>query len=213
MGYLTAGDVVAWLERYRTVVAEEAPRLTALDAAIGDADHGTNLDRGLRAVGERVLGQAAGKDAGWVLEQTGMTLLSTVGGAGGPLYGTLFMSMGRAAAGRPQLDAREFAGALQAGVEGLARRGKARAGEKTMLDALIPALAALDARLDSGGDLRDGVAAAAAAAEDGCRATIPMRATKGRASYLGERSAGHQDPGATSSALLLRALLDTLNAR
>lgn len=191
-----------WLERLAGLLAEQAGPLTELDAAIGDADHGINMERGFNAVKERVLAQAAGKDLGTVLKQVGTTLVSTVGGAGGPLYGTFFLRMGQSADGKSELDARELRDALAAGVEGVRQRGRAQPGEKTMLDALVPALEALDAALAAGSDNR--------AAEEGSRATVPMLARKGRASYLGERSIGHQDPGATSSALLIRSLAEVV---
>ncbi len=199
-----------WLERLAGLLAEQAGPLTELDAAIGDADHGINMERGFNAVKERVLAQAAGKDLGTVLKQVGTTLVSTVGGAGGPLYGTFFLRMGQSADGKSELDARELRDALAAGVEGVRQRGRAQPGEKTMLDALVPALEALDAALAAGSDNRAAWEAAARAAEEGSRATVPMLARKGRASYLGERSIGHQDPGATSSALLIRSLAEVV---
>jgi dihydroxyacetone kinase-like protein len=200
-----------WLERLAGLLAEQAGPLTELDAAIGDADHGINMERGFNAVKERVLAQAAGKDLGTVLKQVGTTLVSTVGGAGGPLYGTFFLRMGQSADGKSELDAQELRNALAAGVEGVRQRGRAQPGDKTMLDALVPALEALDAALAAGGDNRAAWEAAARAAEEGSRATVPMLARKGRASYLGERSIGHQDPGATSSALLIRSLAEAVD--
>jgi dihydroxyacetone kinase-like protein len=199
---VTYAAVLAWLRRFAEVIAEHKEELVALDTAIGDSDHGTNMDRGMRKVVEKLDTLEGGDDIGAALKAVGMALISSVGGAAGPLYGTLFLQMGAATAGRSELDLAGWTEALQAGVDGVMKRGKAVAGEKTMLDALLPALGSLHA----GGDL----AASAAAAEEGMKATIPMLATKGRASYLGPRSEGHQDPGATSSWLLLRSAAETL---
>jgi dihydroxyacetone kinase-like protein len=210
MAAIDAAGIQRWLETYAERVSERAPELTALDAAIGDGDHGINLDRGFRAVRQRVLSAAAGKSVDQLLKETGMALLSAVGGAAGPLYGTFFLRMAGAAAGRAELSAGELAAALGAGVEGVRARGRAEPGDKTMLDALLPAQEALGRGLNGAGSVSEALAAAAAAAEEGCRATIPLVARKGRASYLGERSAGHQDPGATSSAILVRALADAV---
>jgi dihydroxyacetone kinase-like protein len=201
-----------WLERLGDTLIEHAGELTQLDAAIGDADHGTNMARGFRAVKERVLDGAAGADAdvAGLFRQTGMALISTVGGAGGPLYGTLFVRMGQAAAGKEGLTLAEVRDALAAGLDGVVARGKAERGDKTMVDALAPAVEALDAAVAAGRAPGEALREAAAAAERGATATTPMLARKGRASYLGPRSVGHQDPGATSSALLLRTLAETI---
>lgn len=194
--------LVTWLELADAVIAEHADELTQLDAAIGDADHGTNMRRGMAAAVEAVAaGQFTTADA--MLKKVGMTLVSTVGGASGPLYGTFFLRMGGALAGKDEIDAAALAAAVEAGIGGLVQRGKATAGEKTMLDAWYPALEALTAHP---GDVAEATRAAADAAAAGRDATEPMIATKGRASYLGERSAGHIDPGAASTALLLDAL-------
>jgi dihydroxyacetone kinase-like protein len=194
--------LVTWLELADAVIAEHADELTQLDAAIGDADHGTNMRRGMAAAVEAVAaGQFTTADA--MLKKVGMTLVSTVGGASGPLYGTFFLRMGGALAGKDEIDAAALAAAVEAGIGGLVQRGKAAAGEKTMLDAWYPALEALTAHP---GDVAEATRAAADAAAAGRDATEPMVATKGRASYLGERSAGHIDPGAASTALLLDAL-------
>jgi dihydroxyacetone kinase-like protein len=192
-----------WVGQFATLVEEHRDELTALDSAIGDADHGSNLHRGMTAV-VAALREAPPADAAALLKKVGMTLVSKVGGASGPLYGTLFLRMAGAAQG-DLLEPAAFAAALRGGVVGVQERGKAEAGDKTMLDALLPACDALDAAVGGGAGLADGLAAAAAAARDGRDATTPMLARKGRASYLGERSVGHQDPGATSSALLLQA--------
>ncbi|HEX9037361.1 MAG TPA: dihydroxyacetone kinase subunit DhaL [Ktedonobacterales bacterium] len=198
--------VVSWLSRAAAAIHEQAAYLTELDSAIGDADHGVNMDRGFTAVMER-LPNVAEADIGSVLKAVGATLVSTVGGASGPLYGTAFLRAGMALAGKQELEAEDAGAALTAAVEGVMARGKAQRGEKTMLDALGPALDAFQAQAAAGAPLEEALRAAADAAEEGMRATIPLLATKGRASYLGERSVGHQDPGATSSALLLRAML------
>lgn len=196
-----------WLERATERIAERAPELTALDAAIGDGDHGINLTRGFEAVRDRVLGQTPATP-GDLLRQTGMTLLSTVGGAAGPLYGTFFLRAATAAGAAPALDAPALGDALEAGVGGVRQRGRAEVGDKTMVDALAPALDAY--RAAQAGGLAAATEAAAGAAREGALATVPLVARKGRASYLGERSTGHQDPGATSAGILLRALADTV---
>ncbi|GAA4668298.1 dihydroxyacetone kinase subunit DhaL [Streptomyces chumphonensis] len=190
-----------WLTAVAEAVEEEADRLTELDSAIGDADHGTNMRRGLAAAVSAVEEERP-PTPGAVLVLAGRTLVSTVGGASGPLYGTLLRRTGKALDDAPEVDLGELAGALRTGVDAVARLGGATAGDKTMLDALLPALDALG----------DGLDAAARAAEKGAGDTVPMRARKGRASYLGERSIGHQDPGATSSALLFTALARTARA-
>jgi phosphoenolpyruvate---glycerone phosphotransferase subunit DhaL len=200
-------DLGRWLRAFNDAVAANAEQLTALDSAIGDADHGANMRRGMAAVVGK-LDEGAALSA--VFKTTGMTLVSTVGGASGPLYGTLFLRMGTAAKDADALDAAGFAAALRAGLEGVVARGKAAPGDKTMLDALVPAVDALDAAVGDGRSLGEGLRAAVSAAEQGRDATVPLVARKGRASYLGERSAGHQDPGATSVTLLLTAAAETL---
>jgi len=201
-----------WLEVLAVTMTEHAVELTQLDAAIGDADHGTNMARGFRAVRERVLDGTAAADAdvAGLFRQTGMALISTVGGAGGPLYGTLFVRMGQAAAGKDGLTLADVRDVLGAGVEGVVARGRAERGDKTMVDALGPAVDALDAAVAAGRAPGEALREAAEAAESGAAATTPMEARKGRASYLGPRSVGHQDPGATSSALLVRTLAETI---
>lgn len=196
-------QVLTWLRQSADVLREQRTYLTELDAAIGDGDHGINMDRGFTAVMEK-LATIGDADAATILKTVGMTLVSTVGGAAGPLYGTAFLRAGTALAGKTDLQPEDVVAAFTAAIEGIQARGHAQRGEKTMLDALGPALDALKAALDNGQDLTNALRAAADAAEAGAKATIPMLATKGRASYLGERSIGHQDPGATSSALLLR---------
>ena len=209
---LDAAGARLWLERLGDAVTEHADELTRLDAAIGDADHGTNMARGFRAVRERVLNGTAAADAdvAALFRQTGMALISTVGGAGGPLYGTLFVRMGQAAAGKDGLTLPDVRDVLAAGLKGVVDRGKAERGDKTMVDALGPAVEALDAAVAAGLAPGEAMREAAEAAESGAAATTPMLARKGRASYLGPRSVGHQDPGATSSALLLRTLAETI---
>jgi dihydroxyacetone kinase-like protein len=205
---ITARDAAAWVRECARVIAANRNYLTALDAAIGDADHGANMDRGFVAVVEKLNETPVGTDPSAVLRLTGMALLSTVGGASGPLYGTFFVRMGKACESKADLSLGDWASALDAGVEGVVFRGRAEAGDKTMVDALLPARDALRAAVKAGTDLAAGLAAAAGAAEEGMRATTPMVAKKGRASYLGERSAGNQDPGATSAYLLLKAAAD-----
>jgi len=201
--------IVAWIRAYADAVARNKAYLTELDSAIGDADHGINMDRGMQAVLGK-LDAAPKGDIGALLKTVGMTLVSTVGGAGGPLYGTLFMQMGAAGAGKAELEPQDWVDALGAGIDGVRMRGKAEPGDKTMLDALIPAFDALRSAIGEGSSFDDALRASANAAEEGMKATIPLVARKGRASYLGERSAGHQDPGATSSTLLLSTAADTL---
>ena len=199
--------VLEWIKRFTAEVAENKGYLTKLDSAIGDGDHGTNMDRGMKKALDK-LDAVEGEDIGKALKTVGMTLVSTVGGAGGPLYGTLFMQMGGATAGRRELTLQEWTAALEAGVKGVQARGKAEPGDKTMVDALLPAVESLKEGSDD--RVSEALQASANAAEEGMKATVDMVARKGRASYLGERSAGHQDPGATSSHLLLKVAADTL---
>ncbi len=201
---VTRQDVLAWLDALQKVYAENRQRLTDLDAAIGDADHGANMDRGFTAVKTQLAANVAA-DIRSVLQAAAMLLIRTVGGAAGPLYGTFFLRAGEACTGKSALEATDLVALFQAGVEGVQARGKAAPGDKTMLDALLPALAAMQRGLENGGTLAGVLDAGAAAAEAGMLGTVPMQARKGRASYLGPRSIGHQDPGATSSCLLLQA--------
>jgi phosphoenolpyruvate---glycerone phosphotransferase subunit DhaL len=199
---IDADGLRRWLTVFAGSIADQRDVLTELDAQIGDADHGANMHRGMQAVlAEIDTGEYA--DPAALLKQVGMTLVRSVGGASGPLYGTLFLRMATASDG--SLDAAGFAKALRAGLEGVVARGKAEANDKTMYDALAPAVDALDAKLASGVSLGDALRAASTAADAGRDATVPLQARKGRASYLGERSVGHQDPGATSAALLVAA--------
>jgi dihydroxyacetone kinase-like protein len=204
---ISRDDVLEWIKRYAQVVQENREYLIQLDAAIGDADHGANMDRGFRAVSGK-MPELADKDIGTVLKTVGMTLLSTVGGAGGPLYGTLFLQAGMKTAGKMELSLEDWTTALEAALSGVVMRGKAEPGDKTMVDALTPAVQVLK-NTNAGTPISQALLASAMAAKDGMLATTPLVARKGRASYLGERSAGHQDPGATSSYLLLQAAADT----
>jgi phosphoenolpyruvate---glycerone phosphotransferase subunit DhaL len=216
----TAAQAVSWVSSTAAVIEVNAAELTRLDSAIGDGDHGTNMNRGFRAAMQRLDGLEA-EDFPSVFKAVGMALIGKVGGASGPLYGSLFLGMARelgdGAAGGGQgpgeVEDRRLAAALRAGYDSVVARGKAQLEDKTMLDAWWPALEALDAALAAGRELGPALDEAAAAAEAGMKATIPMIARKGRASYLGERSRDHQDPGATSSYLIVRTLADVVNGR
>lgn len=205
----TTATLMNWLRHAAALIREQRDRLTALDAAIGDADHGANLDRGFAAVLAALSLDQAG-DAGALLKSAGLRLISTVGGASGPLYGTAFRRAGRLLEGYTEVDDRQLLAALKAFAEGITAMGKAVPGDKTMVDALAPAIVALEQALDAGAPIAAAMRAAAEAAQAGAEATTPLIARRGRASYLGERSAGHQDPGATSAALIIRALAEVL---
>ncbi len=205
---ITTEDTLRWLKQLAHVLHENREYLTQLDSAIGDADHGINMDRGFKAVTDK-LPTVANTDIGSILKTVGTTLVSTVGGASGPLYGTAFLRAGMATSGKHELYEADVIGMLEAALEGIKARGKAQPGEKTMVDALTPGLAAAKEAEAQNLGLSQMLYRASEAAEAGMKATIPMLATKGRASYLGERSIGHQDPGATSSWLLLKTLADT----
>jgi phosphoenolpyruvate---glycerone phosphotransferase subunit DhaL len=209
MEELRGDQIVAWLERAADVIEREKAFLTELDAPIGDSDHGVNMARGFAAVRNKLAGVDRG-DIGVIFKDVGMTLLSTVGGASGPLYGTLFLEAGKQALGRASLDLVALTNCLAAGLAGVARRGKAAPLDKTMIDALSPAVAELQAL--AGAELAHALGRAAEAAREGALATRPLVARKGRASYLGERSVGHQDPGATSCALILESLAAVASA-
>jgi len=200
---VAAETVLRWLENCAETFVAHKDELTQLDAAIGDADHGANMARGFTAVKGK-LGDLRDKDIGTIFKTVAMTLISTVGGASGPLYGTFFLQAAPAANGKHELSAEELARVFHAGLQGLMNRGKAAVGEKTMVDALVPAIDALQAA--GSGSLADALARAVEAAKKGADSTVQLVAKKGRASYLGERSAGHLDPGAASSVLLLEAL-------
>jgi dihydroxyacetone kinase-like protein len=205
-------EVVRWVRAFADTITENKEYLTTLDSAIGDADHGINMHRGMTAVVGKLDG-LEDADIAATLKAVGMTLVSTVGGAGGPLYGTLFLQFGVSTAGKQHLELTDWAAMMEAGVDGVRARGKAEPGDKTMLDALGPARDALTEAVGDGASFRDALTAAAAAAEEGMKATIPLVARKGRASYLGERSAGHQDPGATSSWLLMKTAAESVAER
>ncbi len=211
-GEVSTDDLLAWVRAFARLVEENRDALTELDAAIGDADHGANMHRGTTAALAAVDG-AAPASPGALAKKVGMTLVSTVGGASGPLYGTFFLRVGTALGDASTATPAEVVTALRAGVEGVVARGRAEAGDKTMVDALTPAVAAAEEALAAGRTWAEALSAAAEAAARGRDATTALVARKGRASYLGERSAGHQDPGATSAALLLAAAAETLAGR
>jgi dihydroxyacetone kinase-like protein len=202
---ITRDQTLDWMNRFAASMSEHRAELVALDTAIGDGDHGTNMNRGMTKAVEK-LGAAEQADPGAVLKTVAMALVSSVGGAAGPLYGTLFLQMGGAVAGQDEVDLPTYAAAWRKGLEGVQARGKAVAGDKTMVDALIPAVEALE----SASDLDTGLQAAVQAAEEGMKATTPLVARKGRASYLGERSKDHQDPGATSTYYLFKSAAEAL---
>jgi phosphoenolpyruvate---glycerone phosphotransferase subunit DhaL len=197
----------AWIAEVAAVIEAQRDHLTQLDAAIGDADHGVNLARGFTAV-QAALASAETPTPGSVLLLTGSTLISKVGGASGPLYGTAFRRAAKALGDKPEVDLPELADALQAALEGVKKLGAATEGEKTMVDVLTPSVAAFRAAVDGGADPATAFAALTDAADTAAHDTIEMQARKGRASYLGPRSVGHEDPGAASSALILHALRD-----
>jgi len=201
-------EVLQWVEVLQQVYAENRQRLTELDSAIGDADHGINMDRGFTAV-KTELAAHVPPDIRSVFQNVATILIRHVGGAAGPLYGTFFLRAAAACAGKNEIEAADMLALFQAGIEGVQQRGKAVAGDKTMMDALLPALDAMRKAVEDGGSLAAILSDGAAAAEAGMLGTIPMQARKGRASYLGARSIGHQDPGATSSYLLLKTAADT----
>jgi dihydroxyacetone kinase-like protein len=205
---VTRDEVWAWIEACARVLAENRAYLVQLDAAIGDADHGANMDRGFQAIMKKAP-ELRNMDIGALLKTCGMTLLSTVGGAGGPLYGTFFIQAGTSIGSKLELTAEDWNNALSAAVDGVIRRGKAAPGDKTMVDALSPALIAFQQAVSARQSFGNALQLSAEAARQGMEATTPMVARKGRASYLGARSAGHQDPGATSSYLILKAAAET----
>lgn len=200
-------NVLDWIQTYAAVIADNKDYLTKLDSDIGDGDHGINMYRGFEAVAAK-LSSLVDKDIGTIFKTIAMTLISTVGGASGPLYGTLFLQMSIHPQGKLEMSLEDWVSALQKGVEGVIMRGKANVGDKTMIDCLSPALQSLKGSLEKGLDLKNALRLSAEAAKQGMLSTIPLVARKGRASYLGERSAGHQDPGATSSFLLIKAAAD-----
>jgi dihydroxyacetone kinase-like protein len=207
-GRVTVEDLKGWLQEFARLVADRRAELSELDAAIGDGDHGTNMDRGMQAVLGRLAELTDDSTVGDLGKHVGMTLVSTVGGASGPLYGTFFLRFGASAGAARELDSAQFAAAMRAGLDGIVARGKAEPEDKTMFDALSPAVQILELAAADG--LAQALQSAGEAADKGRDATIEMLARKGRASYLGERSIGHQDPGATSAALLVRAAVTAL---
>jgi len=208
---MTKSQVLKWLEATAAVIEENRQYLTDLDSPIGDADHGTNMDRGFKKIVSKLPGVEE-KDIGVILKTSGMALITSVGGAGGPLYGTLLMDAGKAVAGKDELSDDDLVALLDAGLKGVIRIGKTNLEDKTMVDALYPAIEALKEAVADGKDTVEALHLMTEAAHEGMKATIPMLARKGRASYLGERSIGHQDPGATSSYLLLKTLMETVES-
>lgn len=208
---ITQAQILQWLQIFATEIQQNKEYLTQLDAAIGDADHGINMDRGFQKVSS-LLPNLADKDISSIFKTVSMTLISSIGGASGPLYGTWFLRASTAVTGKQELTAQDILGVLQAGLDGVLQRGKAQLGDKTMVDVLSPALAAFDSAVNEGKDTQEALQLAVAAAEQGMKNTTPMLAKKGRASYLGDRSIGHQDPGATSAYLMLQSVLAAVYA-
>ena len=208
---ITQAQLMRWLEKCATVLETNKAYLTELDSPIGDADHGANIARGFATIVSK-LTTVADKDIGQLLKMTGMTLMSAVGGASGLLYGNFFLKAATVASNKTEVTASELVQLLEAGQDGVVQRGRAVVGDKTMIDAWTPAINALREAVNAGQALPTALTAAVAAAEAGMKSTIPLQARKGRASYLGERSIGHQDPGATSTHLILQVLLDTVSA-
>lgn len=203
--------MLKWLEATAGVIEENRQYLTDLDSPIGDADHGINMDRGFKKIVSKLPGVEE-KDIGAILKTSGMALITSVGGAAGPLYGTFLMDAGKAVAGKMELSDDDLVALLDAGLKGVVRIGKTNLEDKTMVDALDPAVEALRKACADGKDTIEALHLMTDAAHQGMKATIPMLARKGRASYLGERSIGHQDPGATSSYLLLKTLMETVES-
>jgi dihydroxyacetone kinase-like protein len=206
---VTKQQILQWFQAVAVVLEQNKDYLTELDAAIGDADHGINMNRGFQKVISQ-LPSVADKDIGSILKTVRMTLLSSVGGASGPLYGTMFLRASTAVAGKSELSDEDLVALLQAAVDGIIQRGKANLGDKTMLDALSPASDAFKQAVANNVSTQEALQQAVAAAEEGMNKTIPLVAKKGRASYLGDRSSGHQDPGATSAYLILKTLLENV---
>jgi dihydroxyacetone kinase-like protein len=209
MTKITADQIIAWIERYSNRIAEEKDLLTKLDSDIGDADHGNNMHRGFQAVLAKKA-DLQGKDIGALLKVVAMTLISTVGGAAGALYGTFFLQASSVTTGKTELTPEDFLLVLEKGLAGIVLRGKAAIGDKTMVDALHPAVKACRRAIQANEPLDHALAQAVAAAEAGLKSTIPLMARRGRASYLGERSINHQDPGATSTFFLFQSAAETL---
>jgi phosphoenolpyruvate---glycerone phosphotransferase subunit DhaL len=202
-------QILRWLQRFATKIEQNKEYLTELDAAIGDADHGINMERGFKKLLIQ-LPTIANKDIGSILKAVSMTLIASIGGASGPLYGTFFLRASSAVADKDELDEQDMLDMLRAGLNGVIERGKTQLGDKTMLDVLFPAVTAFEKAVDEKKVMRDAMAQALAAAEQAMKDTAFMQAKKGRASYLGDRSIGHQDPGATSCYLMLKCLYESL---
>lgn len=202
--------LISWLEKLSAVMKENKDLLTELDAAIGDADHGINMDRGFGKVLQK-LDFVKEQDLGTIFKTVGLTLMSSVGGASGPLYGTFFTKAGMVLADKDEMDRADLVAFLKAGIEGLVQRGRAVQGDKTMYDVWAPVRDTVETAVEGGASLKDILTAAVKAAEKGVQDTIPLQARKGRASYLGQRSIGHKDPGAVSSCLMIRTLQQILN--
>jgi len=209
---ISRDDVLAWLQDVAQTLAENRDYLVQLDSPIGDADHGANMDRGFKAIMGK-MGEISDKDIGTIFKTAAMTLIATVGGASGPLYGTFFLQAGAKTAGKMEITIEEWAVVLEAALAGIVMRGKAEVNQKTMVDALTPAVQALKHAVAEGKSQAEALELCAEAARQGMLATIPMLALKGRASYLGERSIGHQDPGATSSYLILQSAAKVWNGK
>ncbi|MEH1912378.1 dihydroxyacetone kinase subunit DhaL [Nostoc sp.] len=208
---VSQAQILQWLQAFATEIEQNKAYLTELDAAIGDADHGINMDRGFKkAIAQ--LPTFADKDIGNILKAVSMTLISSIGGASGPLYGTWFLRASTAVIGKQELTQQDVLGILQAGLDGVLQRGKAQLGDKTMVDVLSPAVAAFRQAVGESKGTLEAMQQAVAAAQIGLQETIPMQAKKGRASYLGERSIGHQDPGGTSAYLMLKSFLRVLKS-
>ncbi len=205
--YISRDSILDWIKTFTVLIAANIEYLTQLDAAIGDADHGANMQRGMQTVLTKLPG-VADKDIGTILKAVGMTLVSTVGGASGPLYGTFFIQMGTATADKLELTLADWVVTVEAGTNGVIMRGKAQSGDKTMVDVLVPTLNALREANAGGSTLGQALRGSVLAAEKGREATRALVARKGRASYLGERSVGHLDPGAVSTCMLLKAMAD-----
>lgn len=206
---VTQVQIVEWLNMFASVINHHKEELTELDAAIGDADHGINMDRGFKKVSS-ILPSIEGKDISSIFKTVSMTLISSVGGASGPLYGTWFLRASSVTAGKQELTVKDLLDLLQAGLNGVIERGKAQLGDKTMVDVLSPAVTTFEQAVNDGKGSVEALRMAVAAAEQGLKDTIPMLAKKGRASYLGDRSIGHQDPGGTSAYWMLRSLLEVV---
>jgi len=209
---ISRDEVLAWLQDVAQTIAENRDYLVQLDSPIGDADHGANMDRGFKAIMGK-MGEISDKDIGTIFKTAAMTLIATVGGASGPLYGTFFLQAGTKTAGKMEITIEEWAVVLEAALAGIVMRGKAEVNQKTMVDALTPAVQALKQAVAEGKSQAEALELCAEAARQGMLATIPMLALKGRASYLGERSIGHQDPGATSSYLILQSAAKVWNGK